>query len=53
MSKASGLAEEGVGYALDEHNRDLISADMEAELEAAKAQIIGGDLDVTDYYSTQ
>ncbi len=48
-----GLAEEGVGYALDEHNRDLISADMEAELEAAKAQIIGGEIEVTDYYSTQ
>ena len=48
-----GLAEEGVGYALDEHNRDLISADMEAELEAAKAEIIGGGIEVTDYYSTQ
>jgi basic membrane protein A len=48
-----GLAEEGVGYALDEHNRDLISAEMEAELEAAKAQIIGGEIEVTDYYSTQ
>ena len=48
-----GLAEDGVGYALDEHNRELITADMESELEAAKAKIIAGELDVTDYYSTQ
>src|SRR5918995_3466067 len=48
-----GLAEEGVGYALDEHNRDLITAEMEARLEEAKQQIISGELEVTDYYSTQ
>ena len=48
-----GLAEEGVGYALDEHNRALITAEMEAKLEDAKAKIIGGELEVTDYYSTQ
>jgi basic membrane protein A len=48
-----GLAEEGVGYALDEHNRDLITAEMEAALEEAKQKIISGELEVTDYYSTQ
>ena len=48
-----GLAEEGVGYALDEHNRDLITAEMEARLEEAKQKIISGELEVTDYYSTQ
>jgi basic membrane protein A and related proteins len=48
-----GLAEEGVGYALDEHNRELITPEMEAKLEEAKGQIIAGELEVTDYYSTQ
>jgi basic membrane protein A len=48
-----GLAEEGVGYALDEHNRALITPEMEAKLEDAKAKIISGELEVTDYYSTQ
>jgi basic membrane protein A len=48
-----GLAEEGVGYALDEHNRDLITAEIEARLEEAKQKIISGELEVTDYYSTQ
>jgi basic membrane protein A and related proteins len=48
-----GLAEDGVGFALDEHNRELITAEMEAAIEEAKAQIIAGELEVTDYYSTQ
>ena len=34
------LANEGVGYAMDEHNADLVSADMVAAVEAAKASII-------------
>jgi len=48
-----GLAEDGVGYALDEHNRELIGAEMESQLEDAKARIIDGELEVSDYYSTQ
>jgi basic membrane protein A len=48
-----GLAEEGVGYALDEHNRALITPEMEARLEEAKQKIMAGELEVTDYYSTQ
>ena len=48
-----GLAEDGVGFALDENNRELITAEMEAAIEAAKAQIIAGELEVEDYYSTQ
>jgi basic membrane protein A and related proteins len=48
-----GLAEEGVGYALDENNRELITPEMEAALEDARAKIISGELEVTDYYSTQ
>ena len=45
------LANEGVGYAMDEHNDDLVSADMVAAVEAAKASIISGDLAVHDYMS--
>jgi basic membrane protein A len=51
--KNLGLAEEGVGYALDEHNRELITPDMETKLEDAKAKIISGEIEVSDYYSTQ
>ncbi|MGH6905049.1 MAG: BMP family lipoprotein [Geminicoccaceae bacterium] len=51
--KNLGLAEDGVGYALDENNRELITPDMEAKLEEAKQKIIAGELEVTDYYSTQ
>jgi basic membrane protein A and related proteins len=48
-----GLAEDGVGFALDENNRELITAEMEAAIDEAKAQIIAGELEVEDYYSTQ
>ena len=51
--EALGLKEDGVGYALDEHNRALITPEMEQKLEQAKADIIAGKLQVQDYYSTQ
>ncbi len=44
-----GLAEDGVGYSIDEHNRSLISADMEKRLEAARADIISGKIKVEGY----
>jgi basic membrane protein A len=43
-----GLDNDGVGYALDEHNRALITADMLQRVEAARARIVGGELVVTD-----
>jgi basic membrane protein A len=46
-----GLAEDGVGYALDEHNRALITPEMEAAVEKAKADIIAGTITVHDYMS--
>ena len=46
-----GLAQEGVGFAMDENNADLVSEDMLAEVEAASAQIISGQLAVHDYMS--
>jgi basic membrane protein A len=46
-----GLAEGGVDWALDEHNRALVTADMEAKVNALKASIIAGDIAVHDYMS--
>ncbi len=46
-----GLAEDGVGYALDEHNKTLVSANMIAALEAEKAKIVSGQIKVHDYMS--
>lgn len=46
-----GLAEGGVDWALDEHNRGLITADMEAKINQAKADIIAGKITVHDYRS--
>ncbi len=45
------LAAEGVGYALDEHNESLITDEMKAAVEEARAMIISGELAVHDYMS--
>ena len=44
-----GLAEDGVGWALDEYNRRLVPAGMEAAIEQARQDIIAGRIVVTDY----
>jgi basic membrane protein A len=44
-----GLKEKGVDYALDEYNAKLITADMKAKVEAARAAIIAGSIKVADY----
>ena len=46
-----GLAEEGVGYALDDNNAPLISADMKTAVDDARSKIISGDLEVVAYYA--
>ena len=43
-----GLKEDGVGYALDANNEKLVTADMKAKIDAAKADIIAGKIKVTD-----
>ncbi|WP_445530151.1 BMP family lipoprotein [Yunchengibacter salinarum] len=43
-----GLAEKGVGYVVDEHNRALITDAMEARVEEAREKIIAGDIVVKD-----
>ena len=44
-----GLAENGVGWALDEYNRDMVSAEMEARVNEVRDLIISGDIVVHDY----
>jgi basic membrane protein A len=45
-----GLAEEGVGYALDENNAPLITDEMKAAVDKARQDIIDGNLNVVAYY---
>jgi basic membrane protein A len=44
-----GLAEDGVGYAVDEHNASLVSDEDKAALEDLRTKIIAGDIKVHDY----
>ena len=46
-----GLAEEGVGYALDEHNASLVSDEMKAAVDVARDKIISGEISVASYYA--
>jgi basic membrane protein A len=47
--KVMGLDNDGVGWALDENNADLITESMQATVEETKARIIAGDIVVHDY----
>ncbi len=47
--KILGLAEDGVGWALDDNNAKLISADMKAKIDAAGEDIKSGKVVVHDY----
>ncbi|MEL7276537.1 MAG: BMP family ABC transporter substrate-binding protein [Pseudomonadota bacterium] len=47
----NGLAENGVGFAMDDNNAELVSADMLAAVEAAAAAISAGEIEVHDYTS--
>ena len=44
-----GLAEEGVGWALDENNEGLITDEMRGAVEAAQAGILDGSIAVHNY----
>ena len=43
-----GLAEDGVGYALDEHNAQLVTDDMKNAVESHREKIIKGEIVVKD-----
>ena len=44
-----GIANEGVGYAMDENNAAEVSAEMQAAVDAAAAEIAAGTLSVHNY----
>jgi basic membrane protein A len=48
---ALGLKEDGVGYALDDNNKALITPEMQAAVDKAKEGIISGAIPVHDYMS--
>jgi basic membrane protein A len=43
-----GLDKDGVGYAMDDFNKDLVSPEAIQEAETAKKKIIAGEIKVTD-----
>jgi basic membrane protein A and related proteins len=49
--QALGLGQDGVGYAMDDNNKALVTAEMTAAVEKAKADIIAGTVKVHDYMS--
>lgn len=48
-----GLAENGVGWALDDNNKALITPDMKAAADKAAADIVSGSIKVHDYMADQ
>jgi basic membrane protein A len=46
-----GLAEDGVGYAMDDNNKSLVTPEMQKAADQAKADIISGKIKVHDYMS--
>lgn len=50
-ANALGLAEDGVGYAMDDNNKSIVTPEMVQAAEAAKAGIISGKIKVHDYMS--
>ncbi len=48
-----GLAEGGVDWAVDEHNRDLVAGDIEAAVAAAREAIVSGTVTVHNYEDDQ
>ena len=47
--RSLGVAEGGVSFSLDQHNRGLITPEMEKRLQQARADIVAGKIKVTDY----
>ena len=46
-----GLKEDGVDYAVDDNNKAILSAEVRAKADQAKADIISGKIQVHDYMS--
>ena len=48
-----GLKEDGIAWALDDNNKELITPEMKAAADKARAEIIAGNVKVHDYMSDQ
>ena len=46
-----GLKESGVGYAMDDANKGLITPEMKTAADQAEADIVSGKIQVHDYMS--
>jgi basic membrane protein A and related proteins len=44
-----GLKEGGIDYAMDDNNKALVTGDMKAAVEKARADIIAGTVQVHDF----
>ncbi len=44
-----GLADDGVGYSVDEYNQPLLNDDIIAKVEDLKAKVIAGEIEVHNY----
>jgi basic membrane protein A len=49
-TKRYGLQNNGVDYAVDEHNQSVLPAEVRAKVDGLKQQIIAGKIKVPDYY---
>jgi len=47
--RVMGLENDGVGYAVDEYNRDLLTPDIIEKVEEARLKILKGEIVVPDY----
>ncbi|MEM8751896.1 MAG: BMP family ABC transporter substrate-binding protein [Pseudomonadota bacterium] len=48
-----GVADGMVDWAIDENNESLLTEEMKAAVEAAKAGIISGEIEVAEYYTNE
>lgn len=47
--QVKGLEDDGVAMAIDEHNAELVTDEMQAAIEEAEQKIISGEIEVHDY----
>jgi len=50
--RVMGLENDGVGYAVDKYNRELLTSEILAKVEEAKRKILAGEIVVPDYTET-
>ncbi|MCL3881944.1 BMP family ABC transporter substrate-binding protein [Marivita sp. GX14005] len=50
VNKTLGLSEDGVGVAIDDNNRDIVTEEMLSTVADAREKIINGEIDVVSYY---